>query len=88
MPTGDTALKRKHEGAEMTTNDKPLDENPTATFDRTFRNCDVERFEIQTGDIKTPLPPNRASLIKELEIREPLSRSKWFELSGINISSY
>ena len=21
----------------------------------TFRNCDVERFEIQTGDIKTPL---------------------------------
>ena len=26
---------------------------------RTFRNCDVERFEIQTGDIKTP--PNRAS---------------------------
>ena len=25
----------------------------------TFRNCDVETFEIQTGDIKTP--PNRAS---------------------------
>ena len=21
---------------------------------QTFRNCDVERFEIQTGDIKTP----------------------------------
>ena len=27
----------------------------------TFRNCDVGRFEIQTGDIKTP--PNRASFL-------------------------
>ena len=27
----------------------------------TFQNRDVERFEIQTGDIKTP--PNRASII-------------------------
>ena len=24
---------------------------------RTFRNCKVERFEIQTGDITTPPPP-------------------------------
>ena len=29
-----------------------------------FRNCDVERFEIQTGDIKTP--PKRASYICEI----------------------
>ena len=28
----------------------------------TFRNCDVETFEIQTGDIKNP--PNRASIMK------------------------
>ena len=27
----------------------------------TFRNCDVERFEIQTGDIK--IPPNRTSML-------------------------
>ena len=31
IPTGDTALKRRHEGVGMTTNDKPLDEIPTAT---------------------------------------------------------
>ena len=30
IPTGDTALKRRH-AAEMTRNDKPLDEIPTAT---------------------------------------------------------
>ena len=38
----------------MTTNDKPLDEIPTATCEPS-EICDLERFEIQTGDIKTPL---------------------------------
>ena len=27
IPTGNTALKRRHEGTEMTTNDKPLTRN-------------------------------------------------------------
>ena len=30
----------------------------------TFQNCDVETFEMQTGDIKNP--PNRASLVSNL----------------------
>ena len=37
-------LKRRHGGAEMTTNDKPLDEIPAAA---------CEPSEIATGDIKS-----------------------------------
>ena len=33
---------------------------------RTFRNCDMTRFEIQTGDMHTP--PNRASHVDEVHM--------------------
>ena len=46
----------------MTTNDKMLDEMPPATCEPS-RNCDVESFEIQKGDIK--IPPNRASFMMQ-----------------------
>ena len=55
MPTGDTALKRRHEGAEMTTNDKPLTRNYDSDREKSEIDSDIcvlnirQRFAAHSG---------------------------------------
>ena len=45
--TGDTALKRRHEGSEMTTNDKPITRNYDSHKERREIDSDIHVLKIR-----------------------------------------
>ena len=47
IPTGDTALKRRHEGTEMTTNDKPLTRNYDSDKEKSEIDSDIRVLKIR-----------------------------------------